>query len=61
MAAQDLTPAERTRLAILLTTMSHEQALETLALERGEWPGLVLDGKPEPWPPRPPPEEKPEP
>jgi hypothetical protein len=47
----DLTLAERQRLAELLTTMSHEQALEVVALERGEWPGLHVDGKPEPYPP----------
>lgn len=48
MVDQDITPAERIRLAELLTAMTREQALEHLALERGEWPGLYLNGKPEP-------------
>ena len=59
MATNDLTPAEKKRLADLMAMGLRQQtALEFLALERGEWPGLYEDGKPVPWPP---PDKPPEP
>jgi hypothetical protein len=62
MAKDDLTPAEKARLAELLQYTTYGQALDILALARGEWPGLYEDGTPVPWPdPADPPEEPPEP
>jgi hypothetical protein len=46
-----LTPHEPERLASLVAITTHSQALDILAVERGEHPDLWLNGKPEPWPP----------